>query len=91
MASRKKQTSKVEEVIKPIIEPKTEVKNRPGKVLKNTVIRSGPSKDSPLVPGAVMAGEMVTIIGEENPTIGWVKICKNIINITGYINSDCIT
>lgn len=81
MAERKRRTPKVE------VEKSTKVVKTTGKVFKNEVIYSEPSKDSPFV-GAVLAGEMVKI--EDHPSDEWTKITTNVTRITGYINSRSI-
>ena len=85
MAERKRRTVKAEPVIEPAKVKKTEV-NLTGKVFRNEVIYSEPSKNSPFV-GAVLAGELVNVIDKSLYSEGWVKITTNVTRITGYINS----
>lgn len=83
MAERKRRTPKVE------VEKTTKAVKTTGKVFKNEIIYSEPSKDSPFV-GAVLAGELVKIEDSSASSKGWTKITTNVTNITGYINSGSI-
>ena len=60
-----------------------------GKVIKDEVIYAEPSNKSSFI-GAVLSGEIVDIIDTEYYSNGWIKIRKNIVNITGYVNRDSI-
>lgn len=81
MAERKRRVSKTQRI--------DTSKNTIGKVFKNEVIYSEPSKDSPFV-GAVLAGELVNIIDKSYYAEGWVKIEKNITHVIGFIDSRSI-
>lgn len=60
-----------------------------GKVIKDEVIYAEPSNKSSFI-GAVLAGDIVDIVDTEHYSNGWIKIRKNIVNITGYVNRDSI-
>ena len=81
MVERKRRVSKTQRI--------DASKNTIGKVFKNEVIYSEPSKDSPFV-GAVLAGELVNIIDKSYYAEGWVKIEKNITHVIGFIDSRSI-
>ncbi|MBP5598370.1 MAG: SH3 domain-containing protein [Pseudobutyrivibrio sp.] len=83
MAERKRRTTKVE------VEKPAKVVNKTGKVFKNEVIYSEPSKDSPFI-GAILAGELVKIDDNSLSSEGWIKITTNVTKVTGYINSRSI-
>lgn len=81
MAERKRRTVKSSTMSMP--------ENKIGKVIRNEVVRSEPSKESSSI-GAVLAGDMVDIIDTTHYSDGWIKVKKNITNVTGYVNRDSV-